>query len=50
MVVYKAMYGDYKKYARPIDMFLSKVNKDKYPDVIKNIEWNLLNLVNKIKR
>lgn len=33
MVVYKAMYGDYKKYVRPIDMFLSKVDKSKYPKV-----------------
>lgn len=32
LVVYKAMYGEFKTYVRPIDMFMSKVDKDKYPD------------------
>jgi hypothetical protein len=32
MVIYKAMYDNYKVYARPIDMFLSKVDKEKYTE------------------
>lgn len=32
-VVYKTLYGEYRDFIRPLDMFLSEVDHEKYPDV-----------------
>lgn len=32
MVIYQALYPPFKTYTRPKDMFLSKVDRTKYPD------------------
>ena len=33
MMVYKPLYDDSGMYVRPLDMFLSEVDHEKYPDV-----------------
>ena len=33
MVVYRAMYGAEGYFVRPLDMFMSEVDREKYPDV-----------------
>jgi hypothetical protein len=40
-VAYQALYKPYKKYVRPLDMFASKVDLEKYPDVLQEYRFEL---------
>ena len=41
MVVYRKLYDDNALYVRPYDMFIEKVDKEKYPDVTQEYRFEL---------
>ncbi len=45
--VYRQLYGDNKLYIRPLDMFLSKVDKKKYPNVKQEYRFEYISIPKK---
>jgi len=46
-VVYRGLYGESELYIRPYDMFLSKVDKEKYPNVEQEYRFELQTIASK---
>lgn len=46
-VIYRALYGDNLLWCRPYELFISKVDKEKYPDCEQEYRFELTEIISK---